>query len=98
MSDVKVGEQALRLLVDYYDSRGNLCAEIPYIQLLQLDGIMDVLVENFTNIYKQIFEQKSKIIGIKDPERNCAEVVNIFSSINNCLTKLNQIISFKLDD
>lgn len=98
IADFKVAQQALELLMQIFDNRRNMCIEIPHIQLLQVDGIMDPLVVKYTQIYKNIFEEKSKVTGIKDPERNCGEVVQLFSAVNTQLTDLISDFSYKIEE
>lgn len=98
IADFKVAQQALELLINIFDNRRNLLIEIPQIQLLHVDGVMDKLLLKYTKIYKNIFSEKSKILGIKDPERNCGEVVKLFTFINNEFTSLIEDFCFQLEN
>jgi hypothetical protein len=59
---------------------------------------MEPIVEKYTNFYKRIFEEKTKVTGIKDPERNCGEVVQLFSAVNDSFTELFKDIAYKIDE
>lgn len=88
MTDLEVSKQALDIIIELYDVRYQFMKQVPYLQVVNKDGVMDRILWNILSPSKKIFEEESKIKTIRDPERNCFQICMIFREINDQLTEM----------
>lgn len=88
VSDIRVAEKSLEILIKIYNARYKFMKQIPYLQVVCKDGIMDITLQKYLSISKAVFKAESKIPTISDPEKNYEEVVKVFGDMNRDLGKL----------
>lgn len=96
VSDIEVAIKSLEILITIYNTRYKFMKQIPYLQVVCKDEIMDVTLQKYLTISKLIYRAESKIPTISDPERNYEEVVKVFGDINRDLGVLMDDIVIKI--
>ena len=87
MDDLEISQQSLEVLIELYDVRYEFMKRIPYLQVVQDDQIMKSILLKFLSAYKSIFLAESKITKIRNPDKECEIVCEVFSEISNQLSK-----------
>lgn len=88
MGSIEVSQRSLKLLIKLYEVRYKFMKDVPYIQLVLKDGVMDEIIWRYLKVFKDNFEAEGKINTIRNPELNLGKVVQIYCDINNNLTEL----------
>jgi hypothetical protein len=56
MTDIEVSKQALDIIIELYDVRYQFMKQVPYLQVVNKDGIMDRILWKILSPSKKIFE------------------------------------------
>lgn len=89
LGDMKISQEALEILINIFQMRRFFMGQIPYLQVIFQDGIIEVLYTRYSKSYNIINDAIKKIRKSSQQKSSMKEIGRLYEDINR---NLNEII------